>query len=164
MSPEVREGGCSCGAVRFRVEGAPIMVHNCHCRQCQQQTGGTSVVNAFWESDAITWLSGDLVDTELPGGSGEGHVIRRCRACGTALVSHYGRLGRLLAGVRAGALDEPQSVSPDVVIFTAEKMPWVTLPEGIASFPQYYDPREQLSAASLDRLRALGERRKAGEG
>lgn len=160
----IREGGCGCGAARFRVTGEPMMVHNCHCRQCQQQTGGTSVVNAFWESEAVELLAGDLVEAELPGGSGAGHIIRRCGECGTAIISHYGRLGRLMSAIRAGVLDEPGSVTPDVVIFTEDKMPWVTLPQGIPSFPQYYDPREQLSAASLDRLKALAERRKRGEG
>lgn len=164
MDKENREGGCGCGAVRFRISGEPIMVHNCHCRQCQQQTGGTSVVNAFWESDAIEWLSGELGDVTFKAGSGQDHVVRSCAACGTAIVSHYPRLAGLMSGVRAGTLDDPGSVTPDVVIFTAEKMPWVTLPEGIPAFEGYYDPREQLSEESLERLRVLGARRKAGEG
>jgi hypothetical protein len=51
MAETVREGGCGCGHVRYRVEGEPIFVNNCHCRLCQQQTGSTSVVNAFFESE-----------------------------------------------------------------------------------------------------------------
>jgi hypothetical protein len=47
MTEIVREGGCGCGHVRYRVAGEPIFVNNCHCRLCQQQTGSTSVVNAF---------------------------------------------------------------------------------------------------------------------
>lgn len=164
MSVEViREGGCACEAVRYRISGEPMMVHNCHCRQCQQQTGSTSVVNAFWESDNVA-ISGELAEAELEGGSGNSHIVARCAACGTAIISYYGRLGRLMSGVRAGTLDEPGSVTPDVAIFTAEKMPWVTLPESVAAFEGYYDPREVLPEASLDRLRALGARRKAGEG
>ncbi|MEL1249417.1 GFA family protein [Aurantiacibacter gilvus] len=159
----VRTGGCACGAVRYRISGEPMMVHNCHCRQCQQQTGSTSVVNAFWESDRVA-ITGDLAEAELAGGSGNAHVIARCAACGTAVLSYYGRMGRLMSGVRAGTLDDPGSVTPDVAIFTAEKMPWVTLPEDVPYFEGYYDAREVLPEASLDRLRALGERRKAGEG
>ena len=48
MADTKREGGCGCGHVRYRIEGEPMMVHNCHCRLCQQQTGSTSVVNAFF--------------------------------------------------------------------------------------------------------------------
>lgn len=164
MSEKVtREGGCACGAVRYRISGEPMMVHNCHCRQCQQQTGSTSVVNAFWESDNVE-ISGELSEAELAGGSGNSHVIARCAACGSAVVSYYGRLGRLMSAMRVGTLDDPGSVTPDVAIFTAEKMPWVTLPEGVRAFEAYYDAREVLPETSLDRLRVLGERRKAGEG
>jgi hypothetical protein len=159
-----REGGCACGEVRFRITGEPMMVHNCHCRQCQQQTGSTSVVNAFWESGNIELLAGELAEHTLSGGSGNPHTIARCATCGTALFSYYGRLGRLMAGVRAGSLDDPASVTPDVAIFTAEAMPWVTLPEGIPHFAGYYDAREVLPAESLARLKTLGDRRKAGEG
>ena len=165
MSDEtIREGGCGCGHVRYRVRGEPMMVHNCHCRLCQQQTGSTSVVNAFFEGDRVELLSGALTEHETKGGSGNPHVICRCEECGTALWSWYGRLGRLSYGIRAGTLDEPGSVTPDVVIFTESAMPWVALPEGIPHFEAYYDFREVLPADRLDRLMALVERRKAGEG
>lgn len=160
----VREGGCSCGQVRYRMRGEPIMVHNCHCRLCQQQTGSTSVVNAFIETDRIELLQGELADHVVPAGSGRPHTIRRCSVCGVALWSHYARLGTLGAGVRVGTLDDPGSVTPDVIIFTQSKLPWVALPEGIPAFAQYYDFREVLSEASCDRLAALARRRQAGEG
>ena len=160
----VREGGCTCGAVRYRLTGEPIMVHNCHCRLCQQQTGSTSVVNLFVETDRIDLLQGELTDHVVLGGSGNPHTIRRCGTCGTALWSHYARLGTLGAGLRAGTLDNPDGVTPDVVIFTKSKMPWVPLPEGIPAFEEYYEFREVLPAQSNARLMALAERRKAGEG
>ncbi len=160
----MREGGCTCGAVRYRVSDEPIMVHNCHCRLCQRQTGSTSVVNAFWESDNVELLQGEIDEYDTQGGSGNGHTICRCSECGTALWSYYGGLGRLLSGVRAGTLDQSGSVTPDVVIFTDSMMPWVALPEGIPAFPQYYDAGKVLPEASLARLGALGARRKQGEG
>ncbi len=64
----------------------------------------------------------------------------------------------------AGSLDDPGSVTPDVVIFTESKMPWVALPGGIPAFERYYDFREVLPQESRDRLMALVARRKAGEG
>lgn len=153
-----RSGGCACGAVRYRVTGAPIMVHHCLCRICQRETGGTGVVNGFWETDRVSVESGEFTETELPGGSGEPHVVRRCTACHIAVLSHYPRLGRAMAAIPAGTLDDPASITPDVVVYTESKMDWVTLPEGIPSFPGYYNPRETLSPESLERLRALQKR------
>ncbi|MWV27285.1 GFA family protein [Aurantiacibacter rhizosphaerae] len=160
----LREGGCACGLVRYRITGEPMMVHNCHCRQCQQQTGSTSVVNGFWEADRLQLLSGELEEHVFPGGSGAPHTIARCRDCATALFSYYGRMGRLMVAVRAGSLDDPGSITPDVQIFTAEAMPWVSFASDIPRFDGYYNPREVLAQDALNRLRALGERRKAGEG
>lgn len=159
-----REGGCGCGAVRYRVRGAPIFVNNCHCNQCQRQTGGTSVVNAFFESDRLEVLSGELGENTVTAGSGGPHVIVRCASCGVALWSHYPRLGRLGLGLRVGTLDDASVFAPDAVIFTSEAMPWVAVPEGIPAFEKAYDFREVLPAERVDRMKALMALRKAGGG
>jgi hypothetical protein len=57
--------------------------------------------------------------------------------------------------VRAGTLDEPAGVSPDVHIFTRSKLPWVALPDGVPAFDVFYDTEALWPAESLDRLRAL---------
>lgn len=158
MDDPVRQGGCGCGAVRFRVSGDPIFTNNCHCRQCQQQTGSTSVVNAFFETERIEVLSGDLAETTFAAGSGGDHVVVRCAACGSALWSHYPGMARHGAGLRAGTLDEPGSIVPDAVIFVTERMPWVALPEGIPAFETTYDFREVLPPERLDRLRAVSRK------
>ena len=162
MDDKVREGGCGCGAVRYRVSGEPIFANNCHCRQCQQQTGSTSVVNAFFEAERIEVLSGVLSENTLKSGSGGDHVIVRCAACGSALWSHYPGMNRHGAGLRAGTLDDPASITPDAVTYLSEKMPWVALPEAIPAFEQGYDFRQVLPPDRLDRLRATS--RKAREG
>ena len=163
MNETMREGGCGCGAVRYRVSGEPMFTNNCHCRQCQQQTGSTSVVNAFFEADRIALLSGELAEAAFPAGSGGDHVVVRCAACGSALWSHYPGMGRHGAGLRAGTLDDPGSITPDAVIFVAERMPWVALPEGIPAFATHYDFREVLPPDRLDRLRATSRKaREAG--
>ena len=118
MADTVREGGCGCGAVRYRVEGEPIFVNNCHCRLCQRQTGSTSVVNAFFEGERVTLLQGALRDHVVTAGSGGSHTIRRCGECGAALWSVYPRLGSLGVGVRVGTLDDPDAWRPDAAIFT----------------------------------------------
>ena len=156
------EGGCACGAVRYRVEGEPILVNNCHCRLCQRQTGSTSVVNAFYETERLTVMEGELTDHTVPAGGP--HVIRRCRSCGVAVWSHYPRLGRLGAGVRVGTLDQPGDFRPDAVIFTESAMPWTVFPGDIPVFETVYDHTQLLPPERAQRLTALIERRKAGEG
>lgn len=163
MSDRVREGGCGCGQVRYRVTGEPIFVNNCHCRQCQQQTGGTSVVNAFYEEERLEILEGDLTEHVVTAGSGGPHTICRCDNCGVALWSYYPRLGRLGVGIRVGTMDEKDSLTPVAAIFVSEKMPWVTLPQGLPHFDKTYDYRELLEADKIARMDEMIKRRKAGD-
>ena len=109
------EGGCACGAVRYRLGSAPMFVHCCHCRDCQRQTGSAFVLNALIETDRISLLSGDPAALAVPTDSGRPHEIYRCPACQTALWSDYG--GRpALRFVRVGTLDQPAALPPDVHI------------------------------------------------
>ena len=122
------EGGCACGAVRYRLASAPMFVHCCHCRDCQRQTGSAFVLNALIETDRIALLAGAPEPVAVPTDSGRPHDIYRCPACQTALWSDYG--GRpTLRFVRVGTLDEPAALPPDVHIYTRSKLPWVALPE-----------------------------------
>ena len=155
------EGGCACGAVRYRLTGEPIFVNNCYCTLCQRQTGSTSVVNAFYEQERIAVLAGTLSEHVVPAGSGAPHQIHRCADCGTALFSYYPTLGDLGAGVRVGTLDDPGAAPPDAAVFVGSRMPWVTLPEGLPAFEGYYKPAELLPPERLDRLRALFAKRAA---
>ena len=161
MEGPVHSGGCGCGAVRFEIAVDPIFVNNCHCGLCQKQTGSTSVVNAFFETDALTVISGETVRHLFAAGSGGEHVVVRCAACGTALWSHYPRVGAFGLGVRVGTLDDPGAVRPDAVVWAANRMPWVTLPEGIPVFEAYYNPAEFLAPVKFARLAALVKKKDA---
>ena len=148
------EGGCACGAVRYRLESAPMFVHCCHCRDCQRQTGSAFVINALIETDRIVLLAGAPEPVGVPTNSGRPHDIYRCPACRTALWSDYG--GRpALRFVRVGTLDDPAALAPDVHIYTRSKLPWVQLPEGVPAFEAYYRTETLWPAASLERRRAI---------
>ena len=148
------EGGCACGAVRYRLGSAPMFVHCCHCLDCQRQTGSAFVLNALIETDRVTLLSGAPVAVAVPTDSGRPHEIFRCPQCQTALWSDYGRRG-VLRFVRVGTLDDPSALPPDVHIYTRSKLPWVTLPAGVPAFPAYYDSAKLWPAESLARRRAV---------
>jgi hypothetical protein len=155
MASKSLEGGCGCGAVRYRLTGEPFIVHNCHCSLCQRQTGTGSAVNAFIESDRLNLLSGDVVENAFETGSGATQTVIRCGKCGTAMWSFYPRLGRKVAAVRVGTLDEPSLAAPDVAIFVADKPDWAPVPEGIPTFEQFYNPMDVYSEQSLARLKAV---------
>ena len=155
MTSETLEGRCGCGAVRYRLKDEPYIVHNCHCGLCQRQTGTGSAVNAFIEPDRVEHLSGELTEHEFKTGSGGTQIVIRCAKCGTPLWSHYPRLGRKVAGVRVGTLDDPSQTPPDVAIFVADKPAWAPIPEGIPQFEAFYNPAEVYSEKSLARLKAI---------
>jgi len=148
------EGGCACGAVRYRMESAPMFVHCCHCRDCQRQTGSAFVINALIETDRVILLSGQLEAVPVPTDSGRPHAIYRCPRCHTAVWSEYGGVSALRF-VRVGTLDKPAALPPDVHIYTRSKLPWVALPQGVPAFEAYYNSRDLWPQASLERRRAI---------
>ena len=150
------EGGCSCGAVRYRLLSEPLFTHCCHCLNCQRQTGSAFVINALIETARVTVLQGAVARSPMPTDSGRPHGIDRCTVCGTALWSEYGGLAKLRF-VRVGTLDSPTAITPDVHIYVRSKLPWVALPSGALAFDGYYDSKTVWPAASLERRRALFE-------
>jgi hypothetical protein len=73
-----------------------------------------------------------------PSESGRGQRVWRCPLCQVALWSNYGGNGAVHF-VRAGTLDRPDRIVPDIHIYTASKLPWVTIPTGARAVPRFYD-------------------------
>ena len=149
------DGGCTCRAVRYRMTGAPLFVHCCHCRWCQRETGSAFALNAMIEAARVAPLAGDPEVVHTPSLSGKGQKISRCPRCRIALWSNYSGAGDAVRFVRVGTLDEPDRLPPDIHIFTASKQPWVVLPEGTPAVEEYYDRNRYWPAESLARRRAL---------
>ena len=147
------EGGCACRAVRYRLLSRPMLVHCCHCRWCQRETGSAFVLNALIEADRVEMLAGAPDAILTPSESGKGQKIARCPACRVALWSNYPGMGDGVRFVRIGTLDEPDTLPPDVHIFTASKQPWVILPPQTPAFAEFYSVKDQWPAESLARLR-----------
>jgi hypothetical protein len=148
------QGGCACGAVRYRLEDAPMVVHCCHCTSCQTETGSAFALNALIEADRVALLAGAPEPVMTPSESGRGQQIWRCPDCRVALWSNYGGADALHF-VRVGTLDAPAALPPDVHIYTRSKLLWVALPDGVPAFAAYYDSKALWPAASLARRAAL---------
>ena len=151
------EGRCSCGEVRYRMNSAPLIVHACHCTECQRLSGGAFAINALVETDQVELLSGQPVPVPVKGTSGKLQTIVRCPSCQVAVWSHYPGAGPGIAFVRVGTLDEPARLEPDIHIYTSTKLPWLGLPGGAKAVEEYYSPAEIWSAESRDRFRKARE-------
>jgi len=151
------DGGCGCGAVRYRLASAPMYVHCCHCTECQRQTGSAFAVNALIEANRITVLQGEVCEVVLPTESGGGLATQQCGACGAILWMHYSGAGRGVAFLRVGTLDEPAAFPPDIHIFTRSKQPWMRLPDETLAVEGYYPIREIWPEDRFARLIAAKE-------
>ncbi len=149
------EGHCTCGAIRYRITSRPLIVHCCHCRWCQRETGTAFALNAVIEANRVELLSGSPEMINTPSLSGKGQKIWRCPDCKVAVWSNYPGGGDSVHFVRVGTLENPDEFPPDIHIFIESKQPWVVLPPGVPAVPQFYNPKEQWSAESLERLRIL---------
>ena len=152
---EICEGGCACGAVRYRLRDAPMFVHCCHCTSCQTETGSAFVINALIETDRVETIAGAPEPVMTPSESGRGQNVWRCPDCRVALWSNYGGAADILRFVRIGTLDDPGALPPDVHIYTRSKLPWLRLPEDAPAFDAYYESKSLWPAASLERRKAL---------
>lgn len=152
------DGGCDCGAVRYRLASKPLFVHCCHCRWCQRESGSAFALNALIESDRVQLLAGEPEMVRTPSESGYGQLFARCPSCRVALWSHYAGSGPAASFVRVGTLDNPDRFPPDIHIFTRSKQPWVVIPEGAKAVEEYYDREACWPAESLERRKAMTPR------
>jgi len=148
-----QEGGCACGKTRYKLTAAPLIVHACHCRDCQRLSGGAFALNIWIEKRFVEADHARLRSMSVPAGSGKPQEIFRCPDCGTAIYSKYHAAPGDTVLLRAGTLDEPTAVTPDVHIFTRSKMPWFELPDGVPAFDSFYKLSEFWPAESRERLR-----------
>jgi hypothetical protein len=149
----LREGRCGCGSVRYRLTSDPLFTHCCHCLNCQRQTGSAFVINLLIEADRVELLAGDPQPVDAPRDDGSKQRIYRCPTCQVAVFSEYTRPE--VRFVRAGTLDDPSTVTPDVHIFTRSKVGWIALPDSVPAFNVYYDRKALWPAASLERIDAI---------
>ena len=121
----IHEGGCLCGAVRYRAVGSPEFVAVCHCKNCQRNSGSAFSVNCAFRKDAVT-IQGTLSVYEDKGDTGD--VVRRlfCGKCGTPIESQSTFSASHYTVLKAGTFDEPRVFTPDTEVYCASAFPWLT--------------------------------------
>ena len=153
------EGGCTCGHVRYKMTSQPLIVHCCHCRYCQRQSGASFAVNALIEAERVELSSGtvDKVMTDSP--SGKGQQIVRCPKCRVAVWSNYffSGLFERINFIRVGTLDDPDRLPPDVHIFTSTKQPWVVLPVDDLAVDEFYVTKDVYPKENYQRLQVVAD-------
>lgn len=115
-------GGCGCGALRYAIAAEPFQANDCHCRQCQRDSGtGHGSYLAFPHGAAV--LTGEAASFDFVGDLGT--VKRRvfCPVCGTPVYMLFPQMPDLIV-VRAGTLDEPERYSPRVAFWAEAAQSW----------------------------------------
>ncbi|WP_170783246.1 GFA family protein [Ruegeria lacuscaerulensis] len=119
--PDMIDGQCICGAVRYRVQDNMTAFKLCYCNFCKKASGSAHVANAFTTPDRIEWLEGQeqLTSFNVPNSQ-----VRRvfCRSCGTSLPFKT-QNGKFLV-VPVGSLSRPPSQPVSAIVGWASRPAW----------------------------------------
>jgi hypothetical protein len=127
-------GGCACGAVRYEVEAEPIVMLNCHCRDCQRASGSAYAAIVVVPKSAVR-LEGELRFHKVLGDNGKAVERGFCPACGSPIGTKLEKIPDIL-GLQAGSLDDPSRHRPTMDIFTASAQPWDHMSPETRKVPQ----------------------------
>lgn len=125
------EGGCLCGAVRYRVRGTSVWRAVCYCESCTRASGGIAVAWAGFKTADFRLLKGSLAVFESTPGVRRGF----CARCGSTLT--YQKDPEKLPGasndvyITNRSLDDPAAYPPDEHVFYGERMPWLTVSDDL---------------------------------
>jgi hypothetical protein len=127
------EGGCYCGALRFKSEGDAMFKGQCHCRECQYLSGGHPNVVMGMPEGGFSYVKGK--PKEFRRKDLDNPVTREfCADCGTHILTRtQGLPGAVL--IKVGTLDDPSLFGgPMMVIYTVDKQSFHHVPEGVPAF------------------------------
>ena len=139
---ELHEGGCACGAVRYRARGKPIVATVCHCAFCRRRLASAFAVLATFPEQSMEIMQGELAECEHRSDeSGRWLRMRFCPRCGTT-VYHVTEFRPGARTVAAGTFDDPGWFRIERHIWARSKLPWVEIPPGVEVFAEN-PPRPQ---------------------
>jgi len=120
------EGGCLCGAVRYKISGELLRHVICHCRDCQRASGSAFHVGVVIARKDFALLRGALKTYRRIGDSGRWLDRAFCPQCGSGIL-HELELRPDSIVIKAGTLDNPTIVKPTYEIFVQSKHPWLSV-------------------------------------
>lgn len=130
---DVHEGGCLCGAVRYRANGPALRTLVCHCHFCQKMTGSTSYAESMFPIDAVE-IDGQLsVYDHYSETSGKAIHLHFCPRCSTMVTLTFDRWPEFRA-ISRGTFDDPNWVDIGSHIWTESAQSGVVLPANTDCF------------------------------
>jgi hypothetical protein len=115
-------GGCYCGEVRFRANGAVLFQANCHCANCRRAAGAQSVAWITVNPSQFAWENGEPKRFKTDTGA----YRTFCGSCGTSLTYENDERPSEI-DITTGSLDDPERFPPNRDVFPEEKLSWVNL-------------------------------------
>lgn len=136
MDVEIHEGGCQCGAVRYRTSGAPKRVIACHCAACKQRTGAAYGIGVYFDESQVELDGGDLRSYEFHS-TESGRWLRNefCARCGTAL-SWTLEMRPGMRAIAGGTFDDPSWFQVQAHIWTRSARPDMRYPQDMPVHPE----------------------------
>lgn len=118
------EGGCQCGALRYRVNQPPLMIYCCHCANCQKISGSAFAISATIIEATFEFTSGEAKKTKWVSDAGNQRYGYICGDCGTR-IAHGQEPSIGVLSLRAGTFDDVSWVEPAGHIWTSSAQSWV---------------------------------------
>lgn len=129
----MREGGCRCGAIRYRADlSQALTLYRCHCRDCQKLTSSAFGLSMFLPAEAFELTQGSPRQAARRADSGRTIEGFFCADCGSSVYNTSpARVG--LVNLRPGTLDDPSGLAPVGDVWADRRQEWVDLlPDGLA--------------------------------
>jgi hypothetical protein len=127
------EGGCQCGAIRYRLTGEPEWLAVCHCTNCKRQSGGAFSMSLRMRAADVQLSSGEPKRWTLLSDDGSrAKICHFCATCGVRLWHEHPEAGAF--HVKPGTLDDTSQLVPRYEGWTIRKLPWLTISGLKASF------------------------------
>jgi hypothetical protein len=124
------EGGCLCGAVRYRAEALRGAGY-CHCRMCQKASGAPVVAWSGAPVESFAWTKGK--PKEYHSSPKASRLF--CAKCGTQLGFRLNE-GAKEMELNLATLDHPEALSPRYHIYTSTQMPWLHIGDDLPRYPE----------------------------
>lgn len=123
------EGGCLCGAVRYRATAAPLRGVICHCTMCRRHSGAPALAFVHFPQAAFAWL-GDPPRWYRSSAAAERGF---CAHCGSTVAMREAVLGDRVQ-VCVGSLDAPERVRIDDHVWTQQQIAWFRIDDALPRF------------------------------